>query len=104
MERQALLRNVKKVIHEIEPSAEVILYGSRARKDFTSESDWDFLVLLDGPVDDECADRIRHLLYESEWECDEVLCYVICSREEWNSPHYRAMPFHQNIEQEGIAI
>ncbi len=104
MERQALLRSVKKVIHEIEPSAEVILYGSQARKESTSESDWDFLVLLDGPVDDERTNRIRHLLYEIEWEGDEVLCSVICSREEWNSPHYRAMPFHQNVEQEGIAI
>jgi len=104
MEKQALLRNVKKVIHEIEPPAKVILYGSQARKDSTSESDWDFLVLLDGPVDDERTDRIRHLLYEIEWKCDEVLCSVICSREEWNSPRYQTMPFYQNVEQEGIVL
>lgn len=104
MNREELLEEVKRAVCESEPDAEVILYGSRARKDSDAQSDWDFLVLLEGPVDDERIDRIRHRLYEIEWESGEVLCSVIRSRKEWNSPLYKSMPFHRNVELEGVVI
>src|SRR5262245_28176925 len=44
MRREELLRRVKQAIHEVEPGAEVILYGSRVRGEAGYESDWDFLV------------------------------------------------------------
>jgi DNA polymerase sigma len=104
MNQEILLKRVKQTIHEVEPDAKIILYGSRARKDASSESDWDFLVLVDGPVNDERTEAIRHKLYEIEWECGEVLCSIVLNRKEWNSPLYRAMPFHQNVEREGIVL
>lgn len=104
MNRQELLEKVKWAIREIEPDAEIILYGSRARKDSDEQSDWDFLVLLDGPVDDERIDKIRHCLYEIEWQCDEVLCSIIRNREEWNSPLYKCMPFYRDVEAEGMVL
>jgi predicted nucleotidyltransferase len=104
MDQEVLLRQVKHAIHEVEPAAEIILYGSRSREDAGAESDWDFLVLVDGPVNDVRIDTIRHRLYDLEWECGEVLCSVVRSRVEWNSPRYRAMPFHQNVEREGIPL
>lgn len=76
----------------------------RARKDSGVESDWDFLILVDGRLDDERVDRIRHALYEIEWDCDEVICSVVRSRAEWNSPRYRSMPFHQKVAGEGILL
>jgi predicted nucleotidyltransferase len=104
MNRKALLEDVKRSILEMEPGAEIILYGSRARKDSDAQSDWDFLILLNGPVNDQRVDKIRHRLYEIEWECDEVLCCIVRNREEWNSPLYKSMPFHQNVELEGIVL
>jgi predicted nucleotidyltransferase len=104
MDQEVLLMRVKQTIHEVEPAAEIILYGSRSREDAGAESDWDFLVLVDGPVNDVRIDAIRHRLYELEWECGEVLCSVVRSREEWDSPRYQAMPFHQNVEREGIVL
>jgi predicted nucleotidyltransferase len=104
MNKKLLLKLVKNAIYEIEPSAEIILYGSRARNDETPESDWDLLILLDGDVDDARADKIRHRLYEIEWEHDAVLCSVICSRQKWDSPRYQTMPFHKNVKREGIVL
>jgi len=104
MNREALLEQVKRAISEMEPDAEIILYGSRAREDSRVQSDWDFLVLLNGPVDDERTDKIRHRLYEIEWESDEVLCCIVRSRQEWNSSLWKNMPFRQNVEQEGIVL
>ncbi|MEW5766554.1 MAG: nucleotidyltransferase domain-containing protein [bacterium] len=73
MNRDELLRKVKETIHEVEPGAEVILYGSRSRGDEGLESDWDFLILVDGSVDDQRTDNIRHHLYEIEWESGEII-------------------------------
>jgi uncharacterized protein len=99
-----MLQHVKRVVHEVEPGAEVILYGSRSRGDALPDSDWDFLILVDGPVNDERTDRIRHQLYEIEWECGAVLSSIVRSRAEWNSALYRALPFHERIEQEGTRL
>jgi len=104
MTREELLQEVKGVVHEMEPDAEVILYGSRSRGDALSDSDWDFLILVDGPVDDERIDRIRHRLYEIEWECEAVLSSIVRSRAEWNSARYRALAFHEKIEREGTQL
>jgi len=104
VEREALLEKIKRVVAEVEPEAEIILYGSRARGDSDAESDWDFLVLVDGFVDDARVDRIRHRLYEIEWESDQILSSIVRSREQWNSPPLNGTPFHRNVELEGIAL
>ncbi len=104
MKRNELIVQVKQTVHEIEPDAEIILYGSRSRGDAISESDWDFLILVDGPISDERTDRIRHRLYEIEWESGEVISSIVRSREEWNSDLYQVMPFHQRVQQEGIRL
>ena len=46
MDRDGLIEQVKKAVNEIEPDAEIILYGSRSRGDSTTESDWDLLILI----------------------------------------------------------
>ncbi len=104
MIKSALLKQVKNAVHEIEIDAEILLYGSRARGDSIDQSDWDFLILLDGKVDDKRTDRIRHRLYEVEWETGEVISSIIRNKKKWNSMPYKSMPIHQVIEKEGIAL
>ncbi|OHB79325.1 MAG: hypothetical protein A2Z25_23105 [Planctomycetes bacterium RBG_16_55_9] len=104
MDQKELLDQVKQTILEVEPDADIIIYGSRARRQAGSESDWDFLVLLDGNVGQERVDAIRHRLYEIEWEHGEVISCIVRSHQEWNSPLYQAMPFRQNVEREGIVL
>ena len=43
-----LLLKCRDAVKKIEPSAEIILYGSRARGNAEPESDYDFLILTDG--------------------------------------------------------
>jgi len=104
MDRERLFEQVKQTILEIEPDADVIIYGSRTRGESGPESDWDFLVLLGGSVDQGRTDAIRHRLYNVEWEYGEVISCIVRSRKEWNSPLYKAMPFHENVEREGIVL
>jgi uncharacterized protein len=101
---EELIKKVKNVILNIEPSAEIILYGSRARNDYREYSDWDFLILVDGPVDNARTDRIRRSLFDIEIETDQLLSSIVRSREEWNSPKYSVIPLRRNIEREGIHL
>jgi uncharacterized protein len=104
MNQEELLEQIKQAVREVEPDAEIILYGSRSRGATDLESDWDFLVLVDGALTDERIDRVRHRLYEIEWESGEVISSIVRNREEWNSSLYQAMPFHQRVQQEGIVL
>ena len=60
VQQAEFLEHVKQAVHEIAPKADIVLYGSRARSDAHAESDWDFLILLDGMEDDAHTDVIRH--------------------------------------------
>jgi uncharacterized protein len=104
MNRDELLKQIRQTVREMEPNAEIILYGSRSRGDAISESDWDLLILVDGPLNEDRIDRVRHSLYEVEWESGEVISSIVRNRDEWNSELYRAMPFYQRVEKEGIRI
>ena len=104
MKRAELLERVKQAVHEVEPEADIVLYGSRARGEAHSESDWDFLIWLDGVVDDARTDAIRHRLYEVEWDCDEVLCSIVRSRKDWDSSLQQVTPFAKILREQGIRV
>lgn len=101
-----LVRRVAETIRSVEPGARVILYGSRARGDAEPDSDWDFLVLLDGRVDQKRAAAIRHHLFDLELALDEcpVLSTAVQSEAEWNTLLYQAMPYHENVTREGVEL
>lgn len=95
---------IRRAVRTVEPGAEIILYGSRARGEAEADSDWDLLVLVDGPVTTDRKRAVRHRLYEVEWDSNEVLTAVILSRQNWNSPLYRAMPFRRNVARDGVVV
>jgi uncharacterized protein len=101
---EGLRDSIREAVHAVEPGAEIILYGSRARGDAGPESDWDLLILVEGPVDGARKSAIRHRLYEVEWAMDEVLTSIIFNRDDWHSPLYRAMPFHRNVDRDGVSL
>ena len=101
---RALLEGCRDAVRALVPGAEVILYGSRARGDAGPESDYDLLVLVDGPVDWQLEDQIRQRLYGLELETGAVVTINAYNRSDWCSPLYRAMPFTQNVEREGIVL
>lgn len=103
-ETRALADRICAAIRELEPTAQVFLYGSRARGDAEPDSDWDLLILVNGPVSHEREEELTDRLFELGLETDAVLSPVVHSREEWASPLFRAMPFRRNVIREGVPL
>lgn len=99
-----LLGRCTEAVRRVEPSADVIVYGSRARGDSSDDSDYDLLVLAEGPVPLSREERVRDQLYDLELETGAVLTVVMESRSRWDSPLYQAMPFVQNVERDGAIL
>lgn len=99
-----LIEQVKTVIREIDPEAEALLYGSRARGQAAAESDWDLVILLSIPVTEQIKRTIRHRLYEIEWETGEVISCVIHSRAQWDSAPLLETPFRQRVSREAVRL
>ncbi|MBN1361387.1 MAG: nucleotidyltransferase domain-containing protein [Sedimentisphaerales bacterium] len=99
-----LLERCRQAIRRVVPDADLILYGSRARGDAQEYSDYDILVLVDQPVNIALKDQILSSVYPLELETGAMLTVVTYNRRQWQSPPYNEMPFHQNVERDGIAL
>lgn len=99
-----ILAACKSAIESIDATAEVVLYGSRARGDATDESDYDLLIISDSQVTIEAEDRFRRALYDLQLETATVITVLMVNRDQWDAPLSRAMPLHQNIERDGISL
>ena len=99
------LQAVKRSVQEIDPQAEVWLFGSRARGDARPDSDWDFLVLTEKSVNRPFKYQLRDHLFELSL-CEEeirVIGSIIHSKNEWESVH-SITPLYRNIKRDGIRI
>jgi len=87
----------------IDPKAQVIIFGSRARGDAKKESDWDILILTDYPVSTEIERSFRNNLFDIEIETGEVFSTFVYQKRVWNTKH-KVTPLYRNIKREGVRI
>ena len=99
-----LLRKCKRAIRQVVPDADVILYGSRARGDADEYSDYDILILINGSTDIALDKRFVEQIFPIEVDSGAVLTLMSYSRQQWDTPLYRAMPFHENIDRDGVVL
>lgn len=104
MSKEELLAKIKQIVLTIEPDAQVILYGSRARGDAGIDSDWDFLILLHGKVADSRVKQLRHHLYLFELESDQIFSALVLSTDEWETTLISVTPFHDTVVREGVLL
>ena len=76
----------------------------QARGTAGPESDWDILVLSERPVSAAEEEVVRKAVYSLELEHDVVLSLLIYAKQEWDEPGHRAMPFHEEVEREGVVL
>jgi predicted nucleotidyltransferase len=98
-----VLSRIKNLVTEIDPIADVILYGSRARGDEYPESDWDLLILVNSRTDIDHEKIFRHRLYDIELELGEAFSVFVYNKKEWKLNHWMT-PLYHNIAREGVKI
>ena len=98
-----IIQLIRQNVNSIDPSAEVILYGSRARGDDHANSDWDVLVLTEYGVDLNIERKFRNNLYNLELETGEPFSIFVYSKYDWQTKQ-KITPFYYNVTREGLLI
>lgn len=104
MTDKTIKEKIKANVLEVEPAAEVWLYGSRSRGDAHEDSDWDVLVLSpkdELSVKDEGVfiDHITDLMIET----GQVVHLFAYGKKDWHGRH-SITPFYQNVSREAIRL
>lgn len=95
---------IKKNVREVEPTAQVWLYGSRVRGKAREDSDWDVLVLSAKKSlsfkEEECfMDHICDLMVETG-QAIQLFAYGM---EDWHGRH-SITPFYKNVQEEAVLL
>ena len=99
-----ILDLIKSKIHEKDPDAELILFGSHARGTANKDSDWDILILITAPnVSRKTEQEYRHELFDVELDTGEPISTFVYSKSEWET-RYSVTPLYHNISIEGIRL
>lgn len=104
MTDKVMRQRIKENVLEVDPQAEVWLYGSRARGSAHAESDWDVLVLtpqasLSTAEESRFVDHMCDLIVET----GEVVQLYAYGKDDWHRRH-RITPFYQNVQRDAVRL
>ena len=88
-------------VHQREPDAKVILFGSRARGDARPDSDWDVIVLLNDASKAGQWD-VHKVLWDLSLDVEELINPIVYRQSEWEQKSFT--PFYKNVMHDGITI
>ena len=95
---------IKHAINSIDPSADIYLFGSRARGNAKDDSDWDILILVDKEVDSiRTQAPYRKKILEVMTETGQVISTIIRNKRKWFDIHKQAPLFYE-INKEGVIL
>jgi predicted nucleotidyltransferase len=99
-----ILSSIRKLKHKILPNDKLILFGSQARGDARSDSDWDLLVVLDknGKHDRNDFNNFAFPFEELGWDYGVAINTLLYTKEEWDKG--KIFPFYKNVTRDGIII
>jgi len=96
------LQAVKRSVHEIDPQAEVWLFGSRARGDARPDSDWDFLVLTERDLSGGGRWQFSDQMFDVELETGRAISTIVWPQQERR--RYAVTDLYANVMEDGIRL
>lgn len=104
MKRPLIVKEIREAIHNVDPKATTILYGSEARGDARPDSDIDLLILVDGDkLDLEREEKYTTPLYMIEWKTGVLVSPMVMLRKNWEQRPV-ITPFYLNVKREGVVL
>lgn len=97
------IQDLKRKVQALEPEAELILYGSRARQTANANSDWDFLLLVPEKPSPSWLLKLREPFTLSELELGQVISVQVFPKSLWDTL-FSQTPFYENVQREGVLL
>lgn len=101
--KKKILSKIKATVAKIEAEAAVFLFGSQAREEEKTESDWDILILTTKKTSIKREQKFRHELFNLELEYGVAFSTFVYSKYDWKHK-YSVTPFYKNVQKERIRI
>lgn len=104
MDRKKIVEQIARVIHDVAPESEAVLYGSEARNEAREDSDIDVLIVLPDDSSETFSKRkieISDRLYDVELSSGVSVSPLIVLRSMWAR---MTTPFTRNVAHDGILL
>ena len=104
MKKSSIIQRIQTMGQQILPKGSNIwLYGSRARGDQHTGSDWDLLVLVDKDKQQlQDFDQYAYPFIEMGWQIGVEINPMLYTRKEWARRHFT--PFYNNVETDKVVL
>ena len=101
--RTQIISLIRNTIRASEPTAQIILYGSRARGDAREDSDWDVLTIVNKPrLTLKDRSNIQFLVWDKGMELGQEINVFPYTRRQWEEAPPSLFKF--NVLNEGIVL
>ncbi len=94
------LSRLKTELEKVAGNLRMIVFGSYARGDFTSESDIDILILVPDGLAAEREDKLREVLKEFAQKHNAFLAPIILRQSDFE----RRLPLYLRLKEEGVEV
>ena len=102
--REHIIAAIEAKAQQVVPKdAAVLLFGSQARGDAHSGSDWDILILLNKKrIELNDYDTIAYPLRELGWDLGEIINPILYSFDDWQKQS--VTPFYKNVTRDSVRL
>lgn len=99
-----ILNSIKNMLPEvISQEGKVLLFGSQARGEAKSDSDWDLLILLPkNRIKNDDFDNVAYPLMELGWSMGAQINPLLYTYIDWEKRNFT--PFYKNVEKDNIEL
>ena len=102
-EREAIERAVHTLKKHF-PVERVILFGSKARGNYDTDSDIDLLVITTRELHWKEEKSVVHMLFDIGMEYDVIFSPLFATKEEWEGGIFTKFPIYQEILKDGAIV